>query len=77
MRERIHTRLAALRQELEAGQAELQLIERRQAYLRETLLRIGGAIQVLEELLVDSDAVGRDGAAPGEASPAASRGSDN
>jgi hypothetical protein len=51
MREEIQARLGELKKELEAGQAELQKVEMRQTYLRETVLRIDGAIQVLEELL--------------------------
>lgn len=51
MRERMQARLEVLKQEFEAGETELAKVEKQRAYLRETLLRIGGAIQVLEELL--------------------------
>jgi hypothetical protein len=51
MREQIQARLEALKKELETGQAELQKAEMQRAYLHETVLRIGGAVQVLEELL--------------------------
>ena len=51
MRERIQARLEELKKELETGQAELQKVEMQRTYLRETVLRIGGAVQVLEELL--------------------------
>jgi hypothetical protein len=47
----LETRLQALRQELYAGQQALALLEQRRASLTETLLRISGAVQVLEELL--------------------------
>ena len=47
----LDTRLAALRQELVAGQQELAQVHERRAFLTETLLRISGAVQVLEELL--------------------------
>jgi hypothetical protein len=53
VRVRVQVRLAELRQELERGQAELEQVERRTVYLREMLLRIGGAAQVLEELLAE------------------------
>jgi hypothetical protein len=51
MRERLEERLKALRAEFESGQHMLEDLEARQAKLRETMLRISGAIQVLEELL--------------------------
>jgi predicted nuclease with TOPRIM domain len=51
MREQIQARLEELKKELETGQAELQKVEMQRTYLRETVLRIDGAIQVLEELL--------------------------
>jgi predicted nuclease with TOPRIM domain len=51
MREQMQARLEELRKELEAGQAELQKVEMQRTYLRETVLRIDGAVQVLEELL--------------------------
>jgi hypothetical protein len=51
MREQIQARLEELRKELEAGQAELQKVEMQRTFLHETVLRIGGAVQVLEELL--------------------------
>jgi hypothetical protein len=53
MRERIQTRLEALRKEIEIGQAELEKVENQRTYLREALLRISGAIKVLEELLAE------------------------
>ncbi len=51
MREQLQARLANLKQEFQTGQTQLQALERQQSSLRETLLRISGAIQVLEELL--------------------------
>ena len=51
MREQIQARLEELKKELEAGQAELQKVEMQRTYLHETVLRIDGAKQVLEELL--------------------------
>jgi hypothetical protein len=54
MREQIQIRLEELKKEFEIGQTQLQEAERRQAMLRETLLRISGAIQILEETLAGS-----------------------
>ena len=51
MREQLEQRLEELRAEFEAGQQQLADLEARAASLRETLLRISGAIQVLEEEL--------------------------
>ena len=51
MREQIENRLSELRTEFEVGQKVMAELEIRQANLRSTLLRIGGAMQVLEELL--------------------------
>lgn len=50
MEDQITARLDELKRDFEAGQAQLHELEARQAHLRETLLRISGAIQVLEEL---------------------------
>ena len=55
MRERIQTRLEVLKTELETGQAALEQIEHQRSYLRETTLRIAGAMQVLEELLAEDN----------------------
>ena len=57
MREQMQARLEVLKQEFEAGETELEKVEKQRAYLRETLLRIGGAIQVLEELLAGEPSV--------------------
>lgn len=62
MREQIEQRLAALRQEQEAGLRMLADLENRRAELQHTLLRIDGAAAVLEELLGDG--------APAPGSPA-------
>jgi predicted nuclease with TOPRIM domain len=51
MHEQIEERREALKAEFEAGQKMLGELEARQAQLRETMLRISGAIQVLDELL--------------------------
>ena len=52
MREQLESRLAVLKHEFDSGQSQLQELERQQTRLRETLLRISGAIQVLDELLI-------------------------
>ena len=46
----IEERLAALREEFAKGQQMLADLERERDQVRESLLRISGAIQVLEEL---------------------------
>lgn len=51
VRQRLETRLAELRSEFDSGQKKLAETEARARSLRETLLRISGAIQVLEEEL--------------------------
>ncbi len=51
MRERLERRLNELRDELERGQRMLQEIEARRSEVRDSLLRISGAIRVLEEEL--------------------------
>jgi predicted nuclease with TOPRIM domain len=50
MDNRVQERLTALRTEFETGQHRLAEIEAQRAQVTETLLRISGAIQVLEEL---------------------------
>jgi hypothetical protein len=47
----VKERLAELKAEFEKGQQHLQLLDQQRAEMRDTLLRISGAIQVLEELL--------------------------
>jgi prefoldin subunit 5 len=50
MQDRIERRLDELKHEHEVGQRRLHEMEAQQAQLRETLLRISGAILALEEL---------------------------
>jgi ABC-type transporter Mla subunit MlaD len=54
MKEQLEHRLHQLRTEFESGQKMLADLETQQANLKTTLLRISGAIQVLEELLSQS-----------------------
>jgi hypothetical protein len=51
MREQLQARLAQLKAEYESGQHLLAELEQKQRTLRDTMLRISGAIQVLEEEL--------------------------
>ena len=53
MKQQIEDRLQALRAEYDSGETMLATMEAKQADIRRTLLRISGAIQVLEELLHD------------------------
>ncbi len=53
MRQQIEQRLKELKSEFESGQKMLADLEARQANLRDSLLRISGAIQVLEEELAE------------------------
>lgn len=51
MRDQIEQRLAELKTEFDAGQKMLAELDQKRASLEQTLLRISGAIQVLDELL--------------------------
>jgi hypothetical protein len=55
MKEELETRLAELKSEFEAGKNMLADLETKRAELESTLLRISGAIQVLEELLAKKE----------------------
>jgi prefoldin subunit 5 len=46
----MHDRLQQLKDELQKGQQEMVRLDRQRQELRDTMLRIAGAIQVLEEL---------------------------
>jgi prefoldin subunit 5 len=54
MREQMQSRLAELRRDYQLGQSQLSELGRQEVALRETLMRISGAIQVLEEMLNNS-----------------------
>ena len=49
----VESRLAQLRNEVEKGRAELEKLEQRRQEIYSTMLRISGAIQVLEEMSKD------------------------
>jgi len=51
MREQLEQRISELRAEFETGQKMLAELEQKRDGLQQTLLRISGAIQVLDELL--------------------------
>lgn len=53
MREQLQERLQQLKTEFDAGQQMLAELEAKQRHIRETVLRISGARQVLEELLAE------------------------
>jgi uncharacterized coiled-coil protein SlyX len=55
MRERLEQRLQELKIEFDKGEQTLRELEEQAATVRQTLLRISGAIQVLEEELGDTD----------------------
>jgi hypothetical protein len=60
MREQVEQRVGELKAEQDKGQQMLAELESKEVELRQTLLRINGAIQVLEELI--ADAAQQDGA---------------
>ncbi len=60
MREQLAQRLNELKAEYESGQKMLADLEAKQVNLKETLLRISGAIQVLEEELSQNAALDDD-----------------
>lgn len=62
MQVQLEQRLNELRTEYETGQHLLAELEAKRANLQQTLLRISGAIQVLEELLVQSTPAAVNGA---------------
>ncbi len=62
MKEQLERRLIELKAEFEAGQKMMAELEARQTHIRETLLRISGAIQVLEETLAANNPEERNGA---------------
>jgi hypothetical protein len=58
MKDQLQQRLHQLQTEFESGQKLLRDLEVRQQEVRDTLLRIGGAIQVLQEILKQDDPAG-------------------
>jgi predicted nuclease with TOPRIM domain len=72
MQEQLQKRLEDLKKEFETGQARLRELETEQAYIRETMLRISGAIQVLQEALGSESKSEEDSTADTEAGEKAS-----
>lgn len=54
MREKIQQRLEELKNEYEKGKLRLHELQQERSHVHETLLRIGGAIQMLTEVLEES-----------------------
>lgn len=57
MKKQLEQRLKELKAEFESGQRMLAEYEAKEAGLRETMIRISGAIQVLEEELNENESV--------------------
>jgi predicted nuclease with TOPRIM domain len=74
MREQLEQRLTQLKAEFEEGQKMLADLEARQTNLRSTLLRISGAVQVLEELLTEGQPGDQNQPIPQETQPATGHG---
>ena len=55
MKEELQVRLDDLKKEFEIGQKRLRELEVEQSAVRETMLRISGAIQVLQEIIDDAN----------------------
>ncbi len=56
MKEKLTTRLEQLRTDYQKGEQMLQELQGKQANVEQTMLRIAGAIQVLEEILALEEA---------------------
>ena len=70
MKEELQTRLNDLKREFEIGQKRLRELEAEQSAVRETMLRISGAIQVLQELIDEAKKEDHEGGQPLEAGAA-------
>ena len=53
MNKKLQVRIEELRSEFDKGSARLSELQAEESQLRETMLRIQGAITVLQEMLVD------------------------
>lgn len=61
MREQLELRLEGLKKEFATGRARAAELEKQQAMLHDTLLRISGAIQVIEEELAKENGMSGNG----------------
>ena len=64
MKEKLEKRLAELKAEFESGQKVMAEYEAKIANLRDTLLRISGAIQILEEEISEENKIDKENALP-------------
>ena len=64
MQERLEQRLQELKVEFDKGEQTLRELEEQSATVRQTLLRISGAIQVLEEMLDSPNQTDENGCVP-------------
>lgn len=81
MRQRLEERLATLKGEYDKGQTRIRQLDGELTSLRETMLRISGAILVLQELLAPatggpSDPANASAVTTGHAEPSTSAGND-
>lgn len=74
MRDQMEQRLEELKGEYEAGQKMLADLEQKRMTLEQTMLRISGAIQVLEEMLASEPLESAAQPGAGEARAAVSNG---
>jgi flagellar biosynthesis chaperone FliJ len=65
MKEKLEQRLQELRSEFESGQKMLADLDAQRNNLQQTVLRISGAIQVLEELLESEESTAGNGVGAG------------
>jgi len=68
MKEQLEQRLVELKTQFESGRKLLNDLENQQANLRTTLLRLSGAIEVLEEVLGKEKPSAGNGVAPQDGS---------
>jgi len=64
VREQAQSRLRELQREYDRGEQQLRELVQQEAALRETLLRISGALQVLRELIAAENAENQEAARP-------------